>query len=181
MSLTEEDVFYLYERNKNIYSNCKLLKKQCPSMYNNICYCNEEDDVIPLTIGDQNVKCKLNVKCYIKFGEECPVCLQEIIHKKNAYITGCGHSYHRLCLFKVFEEIRKKNSYSSLKCCICRCFLGFPDLFQKYNFNDNLFDQLENFWLSYDYIVPFYCKNKHYIGMDNNCKRCIDYRITGKY
>jgi len=177
-----DDVFYLYERNKYIYINCKLLQKKCFGiLYDGECYCHMDDIVKPLTIGDQSVKCKLKVKCYIKFGEECPICLENIIHKKNAYLTGCGHAYHRLCLFKVFETKWKNKPYSTLRCSLCRCALGFPELFERYAFGDNGLDNLENFWLVKDYIIGNFCgASKHYIGMNKNCNRCLIYRNTGE-
>ena len=182
MSLTIDDVFYLYERNKTIYNNCKLLNKECITYYDNICYCFLDENVFPITIGEQTINCMLNRKCYIKIGEECPICLEKIIYKTNAYLTGCGHAYHRLCLFKVFETQWKQKPYSTFKCCICRCYLGCPDLFERYNKNGNELDQLENFWLSKDYIMGIFCgRNKHYLGMNNKCKKCLIYRITGEY
>ena len=111
-SATAEDVFYLYERNKCVYDNCKLAGRRCPdSDLEMECYCSiSNTSVLPITIGDQSVKCDFKRKVYIKQGEECSICLEQIYQKNNAYLTSCGHSFHRSCLFKAFEnKIDNKN------------------------------------------------------------------------
>jgi hypothetical protein len=56
----QEDVFYLFERNKLIYSK------------------NPEVELVqPLTIGEIHTSCKLNIKCYIFQEEECSICLDK--------------------------------------------------------------------------------------------------------
>ena len=160
----QEDVFYLFERNKLIYSEEP-----------------EEEIVQPLTIGETSIQCKLNTKCYIFQGEECAICLDEIIKKKHAFLTGCGHAFHRDCLFKTFEMKWKSKPFSSLKCPLCRCGLGFPDLLTRY-IGDNDLDQLENFWLTKEYCMPRHCGNiqtSHYLGLKKNCDKCLHYRKHG--
>lgn len=160
----QEDVFYLYERNKLIYSN------------------NPESELVqPYLLGEIGLPCKFKTKCYIKCGEQCAICLESILNKKNAFLTGCGHAFHRNCLFKSFEIKWMLKPFSSLRCPLCRCGLGFPELDLKYISNDNL-DQLENFWLSKEFIMPTYCSNlksSHYLGMNKKCCKCISYCKTG--
>jgi hypothetical protein len=73
---------------------------------------------------------------------------------------------------------------------MCRCKLGCPDLYIRYysclqHLDFNPFynsDNLENFWLTKDFIIPEYCdniKNSHYLGMKKNCKKCKDYCKNG--
>lgn len=183
---TAEDVFYLYERNKNKeYNDCIKLCKPCPTLFGNSCCCDPLDPVLPITIGNQEDLCRFHVKIYIKFGEECPICYETIKHKKNAYLTGCGHHFHRDCLFKVITTKWETKPFSILKCPMCRTSLGYPDMFERYvySFNkNNLLDRLEDFWISKDFILPTFCHSgKHYLGMKNDCKKCINYRNNGLY
>ena len=177
---TTDDIFWLYERNKNIYSDCIKKNRICNNLIDNKCYCYIDDIVYPITVGDQDVKCIFKVKSYIKIGEECPICMEGIFHKINAYITGCGHSFHRKCLSKVFQTKWKTKAYSVLRCPICRASQGFPDMFSRYNINSGELDNLENFWITKDCQMGTFCNINHYIGMKKNCLRCINYRNTGE-
>jgi hypothetical protein len=188
---TLEDVFYLYERNSRYYHNCALKNiEDCPDCWSNDCYCHLKQDVLPFTIGDQYAPCNLKIKCYIKPGDECPICYEEIMTKSSAFITNCGHHYHKKCLFKYMETKWLSSAYlSTARCPLCRCSLGHPDLEQRYrssyfsyNFkNDNELDKLEDFWLSKDYRLPNFCSNRydHYLGLDKFCFICKSYREKG--
>jgi hypothetical protein len=183
---TTDDVFWLYERNKTTeYIGCVKSKKQCPNLYNNVCYCCPEDIVLPITIGDQTVPCRFKVKTYIKINEECCICLEIINNKNNAHITECGHSYHKKCLFDLFENkwLTLRRTPCVLKCPICRKNIKEPE-FDRYMFDGgNYLDKLENFWIVRDYTIPKLClRNKnHFIGMEKNCEQCTEYRNTGKW
>ena len=160
----QEDVFYLFERNRLIYSENPY-----------------EEIVQPLIIGETCLPCKLNIKCYIYHEEKCSICLDKITRKKDAFLTGCGHAFHRECLFKYFEIKWKCKPFSTLRCPLCRCGLGFPDFSTRYTSNNDL-DQLENFWLTKEYCMPRYCvniKKSHYLGMKKKCKNCLYYRKYG--
>ena len=120
---TTEDVYWLYERNKTTeYNGCVKLKKECLNLYDNKCYCIPTDIVLPTTIGCQDIKCRFKTKTYIKFNEECCICMESIIHKSNAHLTECGHAFHKKCLFKVIEtkwmKLRRMAMYcySSMNC-----------------------------------------------------------------
>jgi hypothetical protein len=156
---TAEDVFALYEKQDS---------------YKSI--------VLPITIGDSSTPCRFKTKCYICPGEECAICLEKIMSKKEAYLTGCGHSFHRECLLKTFESKWKQKLYCTLKCPLCRCNLGLPSLFERYSYQDtkpNYLDGLENFWITKDLIMPHFCTHTkegiHYLGMKNTCCRCKGY------
>ena len=48
----------------------------------------------------------------------------------------------------------------------------------------NYLDNLEEFWLSKDYMVPTTCGNNdltHFIGMKDDCGKCTIYRDTGDF
>lgn len=180
MSKFEEDVFPLYERNRNHYNNYCL---SCDDK-KNTCLCESRLIVCPISVGEQDIPCRLKVKNYVTIGDECSICYELIIHKKNAYLTGCGHSFHRKCLADVFIAKWKSKAYSQLNCPLCRCGLGCPDLFQRYDyFNGNALDLLENFWLSKDFMTPEFCsswtEHSHYVGMKKDCSLCTLYRETG--
>lgn len=172
---TLEDVFYLYERNKLFYKKQKRIFEK-------------NDPVQPVIIGDTSVPCSLSVKCYIRQGEECPICLENIMLKKDAFLTGCGHSFHRKCLFKMFENKWNQRLFSTLKCPMCRCVLGVPTLLERYKINYqkqiNHLDELENFWFTKDYEMPHYCTNTkcniHYLGMKPSCYRCKHFIEKGQ-
>ena len=181
---TAEDVFHLYERNKNKeYNDCIKLCKPCPNLFGNDCCCESLDPVLPVTIGEQFIRCKLKVKSYIKFGEDCPICFDPIKHKANAYLTGCGHSFHRKCLFDTIHAKWQVKPFSTLKCPMCRSTLGYPEMFERYIYTYNRYnslDRLEDFWICKEFRMPEFCASgKHYLGMNKKCKRCINYINNG--
>ena len=189
---TAEDVFWLYERNSKIYHNCKIADKidTCPTYFNNTCFCFLEQSVYPFTIGNDEVPCNIKRKCYIKQGEECPICMEKILSKSNAYLSVCGHCFHKLCIFKCMET-KWVNSYASnFNCPMCRKNLGteIHETNRRYNFystNDkkyNYLDMLEDFWIQKDLSLGHICdKNyNHYLGMNTKCIRCKEFITTGK-
>ena len=156
----QEDVFHLYEKSNH----------QCQ---------NNNNNVLPITIGEQEYPCRLNVKTYIKIGEECSVCLEPMLHKTDAYLTGCGHPFHKKCLSRVFKAKWEIKPFSVFRCPMCRSGLGCPDLFVRYD-SENQLDKLENFWITKDCLIPELCdRGTHYLGMKNNCQTCLHYRNTG--
>lgn len=188
-SATAEDVFSLYERNKNVYDNCKLAGRVCPDVEAQMeCYCSiSNTPVLPITIGDQYVKCDFKRKVYIKQGEECSICLEQIFQKNNAYLTSCGHSFHKSCMFKVFET--KLHNRHTFSCPNCRARLGYPEFYCRYTnvfrrFDTELckhynFDILEDFWLGKEFTTAQICNGGHALGMKNGCNRCLAYRLNG--
>lgn len=189
---TLEDIFYLYERNSRYYHDCNLKNsiKECNDFWSNECYCHFKQEVKPFTIGDQDTPCDIKVKCYIKPGDECPICFESIMMKSSAFITNCGHNFHKKCLLKYIETKWLSSSYiSTARCPMCRCSLGHPDFIQRYRSsyfncqysNDNELDKLEDFWLSAEYKLPNFCSNgyDHYLGFDKNCFNCESYREKG--
>ena len=152
---TAEDVFYLYENKKDKNNE------------NNDCIKN----VLPFTIGDQDSPCNIKVRCYIRPGEECPICIDKIQRKQDAFITCCGHGYHKSCLFKYLKSKWTSNKYTSVaRCPICRSSIGHPEFTQRYHSSyfsynyshNNELDKLEDFWLSNEYKLP----NSFYFNFD---------------
>ena len=169
---TVEDVFSLYERNSNYYHNCLLQCKPCNNNWDNKCFCYLSSIVKPVVIGDTTTKCNIYKKCYIKIGTECPICYEDITNKNNAFLTSCGHAFHKSCISKL-------NEFTMLyKCPVCRRSLGQYEEFKRYDITNNL-DRLENFWLTKDIIPRQICIKKHILGLNKNCKYCRKYRNEG--
>ena len=183
---TAEDIFYLYERNSTHYSNCSKNGKKdvCPTYNFDECFCCFSEPVNPITIGCSSVPCSLKRKCYIKQYEECPICMEKISRKCDAYLTSCGHSFHKQCIFKTAEEKWIKKYASQIRCPICRTSLGIDihNINSRYNSIPGSLDDLENFWIRKDYIIPEICDThwNHYLGLNKNCNTCLEYRKKGK-
>lgn len=129
---------------------------------------------IPKTI-EENLK----IKHYIKIGELCSICYDNINHKNNAYLTDCGHSFHKTCINKWLIETKMEGN-----CPICRQDIGFYEE-ERYNPDTkNLLDKIEDLWLNYDKLYPIYCEyNYKYIhikGFNKYCNDCLKYRKYGK-
>ena len=180
---TAEDVFYLYERNSTYYHRCKKMS-ECPDNWLNECYCYTKQEVLPLAIGNQTIPCSIKRKCYIRPGEECPICLENIFRKSDAYITCCGHSFHKTCIFKSMETQWRHKYASNFKCPMCRTNLGtdIHELSLRYKFTPNNLDNLENFWLTKHLMLAQTCGNNydHEIGMKIDCFICSKYREKGE-
>ena len=189
---TLEDVFSLFEDNVNDkYYNCKLNtnnhsfnKCELPC---NICICNDNNITIPKNIGRNDVTCSINKKCYINpLNDKCPICFDLINKKNNAFLTDCGHTYHKSCLSQYLTINRLHNPSKHLDCPICRCKLGLPD-FDEYIYNINhkncnFIDIIENFWMTNN-IEGHICSNinikGHYLGTNNNCLIFLLYKNKG--
>lgn len=184
---TAEDVFYLYERNLSYYYDCKQRGEQnsCISyILTKECKCSREQIVIPQTIGNIECSCCLNRKCYIKPGTECPICFDNILKKSEAYLTCCGHAFHKKCIFNAFKQKLLFRKNSNFGCPLCRRRLGYElfDINTRYAYNDKRgLDDLEEFTCRNEYMIPSICfsGNDHYLGMKKECKMCDNYRKTG--
>ena len=190
---TAEDVFYLYERNFEVYHDCNKSNQidTCKTEWKGYCYCFYTQPLIPITIGNNKSMCNIKRKCYISQGEECPICLEKILTKSNSYLTCCGHSFHKLCIFKSMEKKWIEKYGSVFKCPMCRTNLGMDihDINERYNFHYNednsinYLDGLENFWFKKDFTIAHICRNKfdHYLGMKKDCDICKKYVLNGSH
>lgn len=168
---TLEDIFTPIERNSWIY-------------YAFDDYCNDTIIVYPIQIGFRDrisksnyknefktLKENLSIKHYIKIGEECSICYEEINKKNNAYLTDCGHCFHMNCINKWITK-----TWLNGRCPICRKDIGDSDIYQRYN-NKRLLDSLEDFWINIDNIIPEMCNDlNHFKGMNKYCNHCLLYR-----
>lgn len=151
---TVEDVFSINERNSLCYTKCKD-KTKCNTLWQNECYCYLEQPVIPICIGFHGAKnkCNINRKMYISHKDECSICFENISLKNNAYLTSCGHCFHKSCFFEYINAKFNNDYYSHINCPCCRTNIGVDDdMFNRYRVNSNFLDQLENFWLCKDYL-----------------------------
>ena len=183
---TAEDIFYLYEHKSRINNDND-------NDENNDNDNNENDNinnVLPFKIGDDNSPCDIKIRCYIRPGEKCPICYYKIYRKTDAFITFCGHGYHKSCLFNYLKYKWTSTKYTNVaRCPMCRDSIGHPDFIQRYkssyfsyNYSDNNgLDKLEDFWLCNEYKLPNFCSNgyNHYLGMCKDCFICENYRVKG--
>lgn len=199
---TLEDVFYLHERNSSHYLNCNSLDKVATCIdyfvYSNQCMCIDNILVLPKQIGfiqdirtggyDGLYKLTHGKKCYIKPGDECPICYEPIFMKSNAYLTKCGHGFHKNCIFKYYSmKVHSSRVYPNISCPICRKKkLGYDLCENIYKYNCcsekyNRLDSLENFEFGKEYMsmILTLCDNGHHAGMIRNCYACSIYRHIG--
>lgn len=191
MSATFEDIFWAYETNRILTFNMCSNIGTCPMLLNNTCACALTRPVIPHTIGSSlysppsltNLK---KVKSYIVPGELCTICLDPILVKSSAYITICGHGFHKNCIIRAYESKVTRSDSSDFDCPLCRCYLGCDVEFigDRYNTRRGTLDYLENFWWKFDTMMPALCDKTtsathHPIGMDKTCQSCLKYRATG--
>ena len=157
---TAEDVFWIYEH-KNIDIDNQI--------------------VLPTIIGDIEVPCHFKRKTYIVPGQECPICMESILRKADAYLTSCGHGFHKKCIFNAFHTKIEDDCFGLFQCPMCRSKMGDVCIQGKYNVNSNEFtilDELENYWLQKDFTMCVLCNSdyEHYQGMKLECESCIKYR-----
>jgi hypothetical protein len=114
-----------------------------------------------------------NIKHYIIIGSECSICYEKIITNKTAYITNCGHCYHKKCIFKYSNQCVNKNINTN--CPLCRNSIICDDLwlYEKYNSSHkqfNFLDKLENFNCDdkYNYDI-YWCKYCKYFKLGKIC------------
>lgn len=186
---TAEDVFYLYERNSSWYHNCKNINNIFECKYNiSCCECHKDKQlVMPITLGNRDVLCDLSRRCYVKPGTECSICFESIERKTDAYLTCCGHAFHKRCIFSAFKQKVQGKWTSNFGCPLCRRRQGFElyDINRRYYLSHkecNSLDILEDFWQRNEYMIPELCLNghNHNLGFKDDCKLCLRYRETGQ-
>ena len=119
----------------------------------------------------------LKIKHYIKFGEECPICYEPIFLKNTAYLSDCGHSFHRECIHKW-----TMTTFLNGRCPVCRQDFGDYDC-QRYLKKKGL-DSLEEFWINSNTIRPHLCRFNdnytHISGTNKYCIECMEFRKCKK-
>jgi hypothetical protein len=123
-------------------------------------------------------------KYYIRPNQECPICLEPIMTKTSAFLTPCGHGFHKKCMHQAFQ-CNWLTKQAGACCPLCRYNDVGDYCVEKYccwNEDANELDCLENFWMNKDIMLATPCYDgKHYIGIDKNCKYCKKYRHVKRY
>jgi len=119
----------------------------------------------------RNIIDNLQIKHYIKFGEICSICFDEIVQRKNAFLTDCGHSFHYQCIIN-YDYINSFNS-KGISCPICRQDIGIYDnIKDKYKYLYNYsFDNLEDFEMNIKNKLPKVCFDFHRLKYNNHFHR----------
>lgn len=118
----------------------------------------------------------LKIKHYIKIGEECSICNEPILSKPNAFLSDCGHCFHKTCIHKWL-----KTTYLNGRCPLCRSDLGECNFGGRYYTNNRL-DLLENFIQDSDKMMPVPCWGDsdmhytHFVGEKEWCDECHNFR-----
>ena len=138
-----------------------------------------------MSITFEDVFYSRNNKYYLKYGEECTICLDKIITKTTAYITECGHKYHKKCVLDYMKiEWMSKNYTGLISCPMCRKSVSDDHLNDNYYSSDAL--RILDY-VSLDiipqYKLPQFCSNRydHYLGLNKKCKCCEYFREKGEY
>jgi len=115
----------------------------------------------------KNIIDNLKIKHYIPFGAECSICYENIFHRKNAFLTDCGHCFHYSCIinYDYFESFNNIGIF----CPICRQDMG------DYNNIKNNFDKYDicnkNPKICFNYYSFSYLNHFHRMNF-LNCPYC---------
>lgn len=179
-SFTTDDIFTDYNNNLTVKISANF------QGYNKICKTQlldyDSDFYIYESYNRKSRKTiieNLKVKHYIKIGDTCPICYDKINHKRNAFLTDCGHSFHYDCIidYDYNNSFEEKGVY----CPMCRSDMGlYYDLKDKFKESKNTLDILQDFEMNYKTKLPKVCYdlfrlkyNKHFFRMNyHNCFYC---------
>jgi len=128
---------------------------------------------IPFKIGEKKI---LFPKYYYRLGEECPICLEEIINERTGWKTSCGHLFHKKCLRESFLSATEN-------CPFCRGSIGNIEFIEGITYSvyeicyeKNALDVLEEV----DNLVTKLCYEcDGDLGMNKDCQKCLNYRQDG--
>jgi len=174
-SLTTDDIFSDYNKpikikvSANFQGSNSICKTKLLDYDSDFCIYESYHRKVRKTIIEN-----LQIKHYIKIGETCPICYDEIIHKNNAFLTDCGHAFHYDCIINY--DFKNSFTNTGIYCPICRSDMG---LYENLKDNDELND-LENFEINIKKKLPKVCfdihrlkYNNHFFRMDYyNCFYC---------
>lgn len=121
-----------------------------------------------------------HVKFYIRPLQECSICLEPILTKSTAFLTPCGHGFHRKCIHTA-TKLKWLSRNCDVPCPLCRNYNIYEYNVDKYciwNKKINEMDKLENFWETFEMQLAQPCSSDgtHYIGLKKDCERCVKYR-----
>lgn len=132
---------------------------------------------------DEVINDPLKIKHYIKYGEECPICLEGITSRKNSFLTDCGHSFHKSCIMK-----HKLHNFNGIDCPVCRSDVNTDSPFSfGINRGDaSSWNGINNIIMKNE-LIPHMCYERigwygypHITGTNKlNCFQCCNYIETG--
>lgn len=174
-SVVLDNILHPYNETKNIsYENGWLMIQ----INRDLCWCDYHKIEKYEKNKKKSVYENMKIKHYIKIGDICPICMDEIWTIRDAFLTECGHGFHVSCMNNYCDKEKPEN----LSCPMCRCDIEFPDslLINKY-YTTNFIDKLDDLWMNIHLIVPVKCFDtpNHYRGMNRYCKGCKKYREEG--
>lgn len=141
-SLTIDDIFHDYS-----YSSIPIS-------------CNKQGDNGIIKNFKRNIIDNLKFKHYIKKGDICSICFDEIWNRNNAFLTDCGHCFHYNCVINY--ELNNYFSHYGVLCPICRQDMGnYTDIKDKYPYSKNEIDKLIDFENNINFKIPKTCFNFH--------------------
>jgi hypothetical protein len=179
-SLTLDDIFTDYD-NKHSHLNVSCMKQGINGIQKYSCITIYLTDDIMRHKIKRNILDNLKVKHYIKIGDECPICYEQICNRKKAFLTDCGHSFHYKCIIDYdYKNIFTKNG---VYCPLCRDDMGYyDDMKDRYKDSNNIFDKLDDFELNMKLKFPKMCYNLNSLNSNKHFHRtqyftCIHCRI----
>lgn len=163
---TLEDTFNDYDINKipisiNFQGDNKIAKYSILNYDSDFCKYESYNRKIRRNIIDN-----LQIKHYIKFGDTCSICLDNIFIRNNAFLTDCGHSFHYNCIIN-YDFINSFNN-NGIKCPLCRQDMGIYDNLKDRYKNKNSFDNLQDFEMNIKNKLPKICFNFHTLKYNNH-------------
>ncbi len=190
-SLTDDNILWKYDR-LYPYHTCKDITMCQTRDWGGVwhpvkgfveeleCFCHRECVLHRHQIADIWVPPFPEIRQYIRIGEECPICYEGIFTQTNAFLTLCGHAFHRLCLMQSHQTASLELGRDLFLCPLCR--EDQPGIFgEPLRFKDKM--------ANYEMYSEFYFANEcsdldfdtNLVGMNSKCKSCLKYRETGKY
>ena len=152
-SLTLDNILHPYDKDKSICDDNDFV---IITINRKICWSDCNHKIEKVDRFHENKKRSLydniKIKHYIKIGEMCAICLDEIYSINNAFLTDCGHAFHASCLNNHFYVNKNRN------CPVCRFETddAEPLLINKY-FDTNFLDKLDDFWANINILFPQKC------------------------
>ena len=154
MSITTDDIISVFER------------------------CNNNEILYSYSITETNThkQYTLKDKLYIKKFDECPICLEGITSKQNAYLTQCGHAFHKKCMHQlVFNNV-------NASCPICRNIHGIGPLNLFVDDTHRFVNKKEDYEFCGEFKYPRLCTECFKIeGWNFNqcisCEQCNKFRF----
>lgn len=191
-SVDDCNIWSLHQRNGSYYYNCfNHGNKECRRITHKddeveeeiaddsgYCMCHSNQAWAPLEIGFKYFRPTLACKTYIRPGEECAICTEPVLYRSDAYLTLCGHSFHRSCTANWVDKCTDIQP----GCPLCRDIIpcGEQESTCVSNAASTGLDRLEDFWWNIHTRSVQLCSSsrdpQHPLGTNKYCVGCVVYR-----